>query len=221
MSDAVERHLRLAGAGHVIEARSGCGRNSAVTSVVDAVARRGRRRAHRTSAWCRRRVKFDAAAGEHLPVVFEVVADLDEHAVFQQRLQRVERVALGDLVRRKAWPANRSLVPPSLRLAVAERHVAGFVRRTASEGRKARPASDRGCWSRSRARPRRCPCARDPGLQAVERARLFRISLRSNFACRNAARRRAAERHRRERRLRVAPGVCTVARGHIERAIAA
>ena len=69
--------------------------------------RAGRRRARRRSAWCRRKARSSMPrCAKHQPVVFDVLADLEDARVFQQRLQRGERLGFRDLVGRELRRAN-------------------------------------------------------------------------------------------------------------------
>ena len=64
---------------------------------------------------------------EHLKVEFQVLADLEHAFVLEQRLERVERCALGDLIGRDL--ALEQAAAAVAALAVRQRHVAGLVRR--------------------------------------------------------------------------------------------
>ncbi len=73
---------------------------------------------------------LDAALREHQPVVFHVLRDFEDGFVLQERLEQRERLVLGDLVgaelgfrREQIGAVGRAAV------AMADRHVAGFVRR--------------------------------------------------------------------------------------------
>ncbi len=69
---------------------------------------------------------FDAAQREHLPGEFQIVADLEHAHVGEQRLERIERRALGNLIGSDVAAEQAGALAA---LPMAERHVAGFVRR--------------------------------------------------------------------------------------------
>ena len=174
--------------------RSACGR---ATSRRDRPCRGrpGRRRARRTSAWCRRRRDVDAAPREDQPVVFHVLADLEDARVLQQRLQRCERLPLRNLVRRRAWPPARTgRCRPRAAVAVAERHVAGLVVGDAP----ARSRTDAACIgsrlvvSVSTATTPASLRARDPGVEPRRACATVSYLLRSILLARAAARCAAA-----------------------------
>ena len=70
---------------------------------------------------------LDAAHGEDLKVEFQVLADLEHALVLEQRLEGIERGALGDLIGRDL--ALEQAAAAVAALAVRQRHVAGLVRR--------------------------------------------------------------------------------------------
>ena len=72
------------------------------------------------------RLHLDAAHREHLQLVFQVLADLEDAALLQQRFERGERRVLGHLFRMEP-AAEQSLAVAAL--AVRERNVTGLVRR--------------------------------------------------------------------------------------------
>ena len=65
---------------------------------------------------------FDAAPGEDVPIEFDVLADLQHARVFEQRLEQLDRLALGDLAGQQ--PAAAEEV--GLAGAMADRNVAGL-----------------------------------------------------------------------------------------------
>ena len=71
-----------------------------------------------------------SAAGQHQPVLLHVVTDLDDAEIFQDGLQRRERVLLGNLTRaelgREQTGIGSALVPG---FAMAERKVGRLIRR--------------------------------------------------------------------------------------------
>ena len=114
--------------------------------------------------------KLDVAQRENLQVVFQVLADLEDAGVFQQRLHGGEGRGLLDLVRRDR-PGEQAIAATVAALAMGERHVASLVRRD-----RERDAAQRGLHGvetvglgieRNHAAVAR---ARDPGVEPVEAA---------------------------------------------------
>ena len=123
--DAIERHPGLAGLGHLVE----------VDGAVIEVTLRQRIEAVIGAAGIdhighQQRVvvgrDLDAAHGEDLKVEFQILADLEHAFVFEQRLDGVERGALGDLIGRDL--ALEQAAAAVAALPVRQRHVAGLVR---------------------------------------------------------------------------------------------
>ena len=144
------------------------------------------------------RSDLDAAAREDLPVELEILADLEHARVREQRLERLERVAFGNLIGHDVAAEQRAVAAlPAL--AMTERHVARLIRpdrerETAQLGlhrietRGLRVDGDKAVLAR----------ALDPGLEPVEAAHGL-VSRAVEFF---AARRRKAcsrERLRRQR----------------------
>ncbi len=73
------------------------------------------------------RAHLDAAHRENLPFEFQVLADLEHARIFEQRLERCERVRLGNLAGRKSFAEQPAVAIAGL--AMSERYVAGLVRR--------------------------------------------------------------------------------------------
>ena len=69
---------------------------------------------------------LDAAHGENLKVEFQVLADLEHASILEQRLDGIERCALGDLIGRDL--ALEQAAAAVAALPVRQRHVAGLVR---------------------------------------------------------------------------------------------
>ena len=68
---------------------------------------------------------FDAAPGEDVPVEFDVLADLHDARVFEQRLEQADRLRFVDLAGQKTAAAEEI----GGARAMADRNVAGFARR--------------------------------------------------------------------------------------------
>ena len=147
----------------------------------------------------------DAAPREDQPVVLHVLADLEDAGVFQQRLERGERVALRDLVRRRAR-LRREQVAAALAAAVAmaERHVAGLVRRD-REREAARARACIGSRLVVSVSTATTPASRARAIQAFSRSSVaHRLVFASGRSCaaRAAVGARGGERGGREARLR-------------------
>ena len=163
--DVIERDLRLAGADHVVvvDCRvAEVARRECVEAVAEApgIERVGHQHGVLDPA------QRDPAHGEQLHLELQVLPDLEHAPVFQQRLQRGERVGLRDLSLRE--PAAEQPVAVA-RLAVRERHVARLVRRErqrdAAQRRLHRVFADRLGIERDHAG---VVGARDPRLEALE-----------------------------------------------------
>ncbi len=102
---------------------------------------RTRRPARRTSAWCRRWARCGAVAAHDQHVVFEVLADLQHAFVFEQRLQRGERVASSGICVRRAGAVEVEAV-------AGGRCAAGRSRRGPAPA-PARRRTDRRAWRRA------------------------------------------------------------------------
>ena len=161
---------------------------------------------------------IDAVALQHDPIVFQVLADLEDGRILQERLERARaRRRTGSGPARGRRRRDRDIA------AVLQRHVAGLARRPAP----ARSRRDRRGWRRERwspYRPRQSP-ARAPraihSLGARGSSRSRRSPCRRRWrrprwrACRRAAEgvpRPSRRRRRRSGRSRPAKG-STLARG--------
>ena len=71
-------------------------------------------------------VDVDAAPGKDQPVVFQVLADLEDGHVLEHRLHRGERVRFRNLAVARLAGEQAAAVAA---LAMADRHIAGFIRR--------------------------------------------------------------------------------------------
>ncbi len=71
---------------------------------------------------------LDAAQGENLPVEFQVLADLEHAAVFQDRLHGRQRIGFGELVGRDLAGKQRILAALAA-VPMRQWHIAGLVRR--------------------------------------------------------------------------------------------
>ncbi len=75
------------------------------------------------------RRRLDAVAIEDLHVVLDVMADLEDRGILQQRLQQLDRGLEGNLLEVGGFAAGVAEIEPLLRRAVGERNVAGDARR--------------------------------------------------------------------------------------------
>ena len=107
--DAVERHLRLAGAGDLRRMRSVWWPSQRSASVVEAVAAAPgvEHVGHQHGVVVGLQSSMPRRA-KICQSYFRFCADLEDAGVFQQRLERVERRLLRNLVRRRAWPPART-----------------------------------------------------------------------------------------------------------------
>ena len=159
----------------------------------------------------------DAAQREHLRVELHVLADLEHAAVFQQRLERRERIALGNLVRRKLGREQAGVALAGL--AMTERHVAGFVRRdrereAAQLGLHRVEAVGLGVERHDAGRSARAiQC-----LQPVKRCAWFRIWSGRPCVARTASSAAFGERLRRASASPLTPGCRRAARARFHRA---
>ncbi len=119
----LEALLRLAGAGHFVVTDG---------AVIEPLLRHGIH-AVRPAAGIEHighqhgvvvRCDLDAVARQHLPVEFQVLPDLEDAAILQQRLERGERVRRRNLARHHLAGEQAGAVAA---LAVDQRHVAGLV----------------------------------------------------------------------------------------------
>ena len=145
---------------------------------------------------------------EDLPVELQIVADREHARVREQWLERLERVAFGNLIGARTSPRNSAPPPPSPPWRWDERHVAGFIRpdreREAAQLGLHRIADSAVCVLDGDKAG--LACALDPGVGAGRGCARSRIALRSNFSLRAAARRAAAECLRRQRTFGLACG---------------
>ena len=125
--------------------------------------------------------KGDAMLRQHHGVELDVEADLQDACGFQQRLQRLQRIARLDLVRREAGIEQAGAAAG---LLVAERNVAGIVRR-----QRQRNARDLRLHRIDRIRlgldgeMADIVHPRDPGLERIEAADgLVFLAIDRNFA---------------------------------------
>ncbi len=168
-ADGVERDFGLAGLDQGREVERG---------VIEGVLGEGRKRVAHAAGIERVRHQHgvvvaghrDAAQRQELPGEFQIVADLDDAPVLEQRLQRVERRALGQLVGREI-AAEQAAGLALAALAMAERHIAGLVRRdrereTAQLGPHRIGADGRGIDGEKAELPR----ARNPDFELLDAA---------------------------------------------------
>ena len=119
------------------------------------------------------RAHLDAAHAEYLRIELEILRDLQHRHIFKHRLEELERVLFGDLVRRDA-AREQAFATAVAALPMHQRHVARLVWRDTEReaaqlglhwvervgfGIEGDDADIRG--------------ARDPGFQAVERTDSF------------------------------------------------
>ena len=164
---------------------SACGRDSAGDSSsmpwpgAAGVERR------RTSAWCRRRARRGCRGRvSTMPVVLEVLADLEDAGVLEQRLQPRERLAHRDLARQRGRAAEE-VAGAFVAVAEAARSRPGPARSPA-RSRRARPAWSRARSSRCRRRRRR-PRAPRRSRPRAGRGRARSRSARGRTASRGLA----------------------------------
>ena len=168
--DAVETDLRFAGAGDVME-MNGVVVEPALGEIVHAVAAFAGVEHVGDQHGVVVAGDLDAALGEHQPVVFHVLRDLEDALVLEQRLENGQRVLFLDLV--GCEPGIEQPVAAAI-LLVRERHIAGFVgcdgEREAAQAGLHRVETGGLGIDRDHAE---IVGARDPFLQARQRADAF------------------------------------------------
>ena len=155
------------------------------------MSRACRRRARRTSAWCRRTARRRCRAREHSQIEFQIVPDLEDAGSSSSGFSAASACLSGICsarARRRTDPRRRRCCDARAGRSRPRRRDARARSRTAS------PASDRGWWFRCRSPPADVARARDPGFEPVEvahdlvsRAVDLRATLRPAHAARPAS----------------------------------